>query len=374
MKLAKKIRLFPTDEQAKKFFLFAGAARWAWNESLAFRKGRYEKDHLNTTVQDCQKHIQDLKHNHDEYAWLNTVPEAITKRSVRDLDRAYKGAFKSDKGFPRFKKKDRCKVSFYQRTDAFHQTDPSHVKITGIKAYVKIRSIQIPDHVTNITVSYDGKYWYLSYSYEVKEEETGNSDETIGVDLGVKNLAVVSDGRVYGNINRTKEVRRLERRKKHLQRQLSRKYEMNKTGTSFHKTSNIRKLEQKVRLINRRLKNIRNTYIHKVTKDLVRTKPGKIVIEDLNVKGMMKNRHLSKAIADEEFWKFRQYLTYKCELYGITLVMAERMYPSSKMCSCCKHIKKDLKLKEREYKCPACGMIMDRELNASINLMQYGCI
>lgn len=134
MKLAKKIRLFPTDEQAKKFFLFAGAARWAWNESLAFRKERFEKDHLNTTIQDCQKHIQDLKHNHNQYAWLKTVPEAITKQAVKDLDRAYKDAFKSDKGFPRFKKKDRCKVSFYQRTDAFHQTDSSHVKILELKS------------------------------------------------------------------------------------------------------------------------------------------------------------------------------------------------------------------------------------------------
>ena len=373
MKLAKKIRLFPTDEQAKKFFQFAGTARWAWNESLAFRKERFENDHLNTTFQDCQKHIQDLKHNHVEYAWLNAIPEAVTKQSVKDLDRAYKEAFKENKGFPKFKKKDRCKVSFYQRTDVFRQTDATHVKITGIKEYVKIRPIKIPEKVWNARVSYDGKYWYLSYAYEVKEEETNTGDETIGIDLGIKNLAVVSDGRVYGNINRTKEVRRLERRKRHLQKQVSRKYEMNKTGTCFHKTNNIQKQEQKVRLINRRLKNIRNTYIHEVTKDLVRTKPGKIVIEDLNVQGMMKNRHLAKAIAEEEFWKFRQYLTYKCELYGITLVTADRMYLSSKMCGNCKHIKQDLKLKEREYECPECGMIMDRDLNASINLMQYGC-
>ena len=225
MKLAKKIRLFPTEDQQAKFFRFAGASRWAWNESLAFRKERFEKDHLNTTVQDCQKHIQYLKHNLDEYAWLNSIPEAVTKQAVRDLDRAYKDAFNANKGFPRFKKRDRCKVSFYQRTDAFHQTDQTHVKITGIKEYVKIRPIAIPEKVWNTRVSFDGKYWYLSYAYEVKKEEISHSEETIGVDLGIKNLAVASDGRTYGNINHTSEVKRLEKRKRYLQRQVSRKYD-----------------------------------------------------------------------------------------------------------------------------------------------------
>ena len=159
--------------------------------------------------------------------------------------------------------------------------------------------------------------------------------------------------------------------KKILQKKCSRKYEINKQGKKFIKTENIKKLEQKIRMIYRRLANIRNTYIHEVTKDLVRTTPKKIVIEDLNVRGMLKNKHLSKAISNQCFNKFRQYLTYKCGLYGIELEVADRFYPSSKLCSCCGNKKTDLKLKDRIYICDNCGFTIDRDFNASINLSRY---
>jgi len=219
-------------------------------------------------------------------------------------------------------------------------------------------------------VCFDGKYWYLSYSYEIEEKISNGSGE-LEVDLGMKDLTVISDGRVFRNINKTRIIKKLEEQKKRLQRQVSRKYEMNKRGSKFIKTENIKKLEKRIRLLDRRLANIRNIYVHVVTKDLVRTTPKKIVIEDLNVRGMMKNRHLSRAVAGQCFNKFRTYLTYKCRMNGIELAVADRWFPSSKICSCCGNVKKDLKLKDRVYRCGVCGLEIDRDYNASINLSRY---
>lgn len=370
MQIAKKIRLYPNKKQEELFWKFAGASRWAWNESLAYRIARYENQGFDTTIQQGIEHIQDLKYNNREYEWIKSIPEAITKQSIKDLDRAYKNFFKNGFGKPKFKKKDKCNISFYQRTDGFRQVNDTHIKITGIKSYIKIRKSQIPIKVSNTRVSYDGKYWYISYTYDV-QEKTSDGIDTIGVDLGIKDFAVVSNGKIYKNINRTQNIKKIENQKKRLQKQVSRKYEMNKKNEKYVKTNNIKKIEQRIRLLDRKLTNIRNTYIHEVTKDLVRTTPKKIVIEDLNVKGMMKNKHLSKAVSNQCFNKFRQYITYKCRLNGIELEIADRFYPSSKMCNCCGSVKKQLSLSERIYKCDKCGLNIDRDYNASINLSKY---
>jgi len=370
MKIANKIRIYSTKEQENLLFQFTGTSRFAWNESLALRQDRYDKDRPGTNIQQCIEHLQDLKHNHPDYNWLHSVPEAVTKQAIKELDKAYKEFFKGLRGRPKFKKKGKCNPSFYQRTDRFHQIDDTHIKITGIKTPVKVKKTDIPKKVANTRVSFDGKYWYLSYSYEIEEKISNGSGE-LGVDLGIKNLAFISDGRVFKNINKTQTIKKLEEQKKRLQRQVSRKYERNKQGRKFIKTENIKKSEQCIRLLDRRLANIRNTYIHEVTKALVRTTPKKIVIEDLNVKGMMKNKHLSKAVAGQCFNKFRTYLTYKCQMNGIELVVADRWYPSSKICSFCGNVKKDLKLKDRVYRCGVCGLEIDRDYNASINLSRY---
>lgn len=371
MEISKKIALFPDKETTKQFVQFAGAARWCYNESLAFRKKRYENEQLSTSVQQCIEHIQDLKHNYPDYDWINNIPEAITKQAIKDLEKAYKKFFKEHKGYPKFKKKGRCEISFYQRTDNFRQVDERHVKITGIKKPVKCSKCSIPKNVCNTRVTFDGKYWYLSYSYKLNINDSVCTDEVIGIDLGVKDFAICSNGNVYRNINKTYVIKRHEKHKRKLQRQLSRKYEMNKQGSKFVKTNNIKKLEQKIRLIDRQLAHIRNTNIHKVTKELVRSKPKQIIIENLNVKGMMKNKHLSKAVQQQEFGKFRQYLTYKCKMNGVELIVADRWYPSSKMCSCCGNVKKQLSLSERVYKCDICGFDDDRDHNASVNLKKY---
>lgn len=368
---SEKIRLYPTLEQEQLFWKFCNTARFTYNECLAYKIQVYQEQDYSCKVQDLIEHIQDLKYS-GGYDWLLEVPESVTKQAIKDLDKAYKFFFqRGNKGFPKFKKKSRTKPSFYVRVDKFNQIDSTHIKVTGIKTYIRIKPFRMITQLLNPRISFDGKYWYLSFSYEVDCLPKSDSDEIIGVDLGVKSLATTSDGVIYENINKTKRVKQLEKRKRHLQRQLSRKYEANKEANKYVKTNNILKFEQKLRLVNRKLKNIRDTYIHQVTYDLVKTKPSIIVIEDLNVKGMLKNKHLSKAIQEQEFYKFRQYLTYKCQYYGVELIVADRFYPSSKTCSRCGYKRKFLSLSERTFICPECGLIIDRDLNAAINLKNY---
>ena len=233
---------------------------------------------------------------------------------------------------------------------------------------------------TNPRITHDGKYWYISVGVEQQQNELELTRETIGIDLGIKELATISSIEApIENINRTKESRRLKKKLRRKQRQLSRKYEKNKIPSGkagenrykFTKTKNIEKLENETRLINRRLSNIRLNHIHQATNTVVKTKPSKIVVEDLDVKGMMKNRHLSKSIAEQCFHMFVLMLMYKCVLNGIEFIKADRFYPSSKKCSCCGAIKNDLKLKDRMFNCPACNFELDRDKNASINLSKY---
>jgi putative transposase len=197
-----------------------------------------------------------------------------------------------------------------------------------------------------------------------KPELTG---ETIGIDLGIKELATVSSmDKPIANINKTAEVRRLKKKLKRKQRQISRKYEKNKIkierAYKFTKTKNIERLEREARLIHRRLGNIRLNHIHQATTKIAKTKPSRVVVEDLNVRGMMKNRHLSRAIAEQCFGMFVIILTYKCKMRGIELVEADRYYPSSKRCSRCGEVKRDLKLKDRVFVCPRCGFTLDRDM------------
>lgn len=368
---SERIRLSPTKGQEELFKKFSGTARFAYNECLSYKIACYKENGYSCTVQDLIEHLQELKYS-DNYIWMRITPEAITKQAIKDLDNAYKQFYKrGNKGFPKFKKKGKCKDSFYVRTDTFKQLDSTHIKITGIRTPIKMSNHDMIYQLLNPRITFDGKFWYLSYSYEVEDYELSDSQEVIGVDLGIKDLAITSDGVIYRNINKTSRVKQLEKRKRHLQRNLSRKYEANKEDNKYVKTNNILKLEQKIRLIDRKLKNIRNTYIHQVTYDLVRTKPSIIVIEDLNVSGMMKNKHLSKAIQQQEFYKFRHYLEYKCQHYGVSLIVADRFYPSSKTCSCCGYKKKFLSLSERVFRCPECDLKLDRDLNAAINLRNY---
>jgi putative transposase len=232
--------------------------------------------------------------------------------------------------------------------------------------------IPILSNYINPTCSFDGKYWYLSFGFDHENQVVKLKKElSIGIDLGIKELAVVSNlENPIKNINKSKKVCRIKKRIKKLQRQISRKYEMNKQAGKFVKTKNIIKLEKQVKLLFRRLTNIRQNHIHQATSKIVKMFSERIVMEDLNISGMMKNKHLSKSIVECKWYEFIRQVKYKSEYYGIEFLQVPRFYPSSKTCSSCGQIKTDLKLSDRIYKCD-CGLKIDRDKNASLNLANY---
>ena len=374
MILAKKVRIYPTKEQEQKLWQSVGTARFIYNYTLAKQEENYKSGGKFISDGVIRKELTQLKKT--ELPWLNEVSNNVAKQAVKDACNAYKRFFKGLAKKPKFKSRKKSKPSFYNDTSKL-KVKEKKVLIEKV-GWIKTNE-QIPTEVkyNNLRVTYDNKYWYISVGVEVDKKQEKLTDISLGIDLGLKDLAVCSDGKVFKNINKTKKVKKLEKKLKQKQRQISRKYEMNKIKKEgggccqFIKTKNIEKLEETTKLIHRKLANIRNNYLHQVTTSIVKTKPYRIVIEDLNVSGMMKNKHLSDSVRKQCFYKFRQYMTYKTELNGIELIVADRFYPSSKTCSICGSIKHDLKLKDRIYKCQHCGAIIDRDYNASLNLSMY---
>lgn len=366
-----KVRLIPTQEQETMFWKSTGTSRYIYNWALDRQINNYKDGNKFILDGALRKEITQIK-KLEEYKWLSEVSCDIPKQAIKDLCRAYKNFFTGKANKPKFKSRKKSTPSFYNDTHKL-KVDYDKVYLSNI-GWVKLSELnRIPINVkyTNPRITYDNKYWYISVGIEVEKPNTKLNDTSLGIDLGIKDLAIVSDVSKYKNINKTKEVKRLKKKLRRVQRKVSRKYEMNKKitkkGISYNKTNNIIKLEKHIKLIYRKLKNIRLNNIHQITNKIVKTKPSKIVIEDLNVKGMMKNKHLSKAIAEQCFNTFKNILTYKSNFYGIDIIIADRFYPSSKTCSKCGNIKKDLKLSDRVYKCE-CGFELDRDLNAAINL------
>lgn len=368
MILAKKVRLYPSQLQEQKLWQSVGTARFIYNWTLAKQEENYKNGGKFISDNELRKEITQLKKT--ELSWLKEVSNNVAKQSVKDACDSYKRFFKGLSDKPRFKSRRKSKKSFYNDNCKLKVKEVKLVNIEKVGWIKTNEQLPIGVKYSNPRISYDNKYWYLSVGIEQEEIKEELTDVSLGVDVGLKDLAICSDGTVYKNINKTYVVRKIEKRLKRLQRQVSRKYEQNKKGKEFVKTKNIIKLEKQIQQVHRRLANIRNNYLHQTTTNIVKTKPYRVVIEDLNIKGMMKNRHLSKAISKQGFYEFRRQLEYKCKFRGIELVIADRFYPSSKTCSQCGEIKKDLKLKDRVYKC-SCGLNIDRDLNASINLSNY---
>ena len=379
-----KVMLNPNNKQFTKLFQYAGCARFAYNWAIDREEENHKQGNKFLSDMDLRKEFTQLK-KLSEYKWLNEVSNNVTKQAIKDACNAYKGFFKGQSKFPKFKSRKHSTPSFYQDNVKIQFTD-THVKVEAFSMskkqnkqklnWIKLcekKKIPTDCKYMNPRFTYDGLYWYVSVSIEVDDntENTLPSNEGIGIDLGIKDLAVCSDENTYKNINKTQRVKKLEKKKRRLQRSVSRKYDKNKKGDNYCKTNNIIKREKELLKIIKRLTNIRHNYLHQTTSEIIKRKPSFICIEDLNVSGMMKNRHLSKAVQEQRFYEFRRQIEYKAKWNNIPVIIADRFFPSSKMCSCCGHIKKDLKLSDRIYKCE-CGNIINRDFQASLNLKKYG--
>ena len=368
-----KIRLSPTKEQEELMFQSVGIARFAYNWGLSKWEEMY-KEGIKPSKAKIRKEFNNSIRKNDDFKWLYNVSGQITAQAFADLEDAYKNFFDGLAQRPKFKNKKKSKKSFYVRYDRItFKNNSVHIEKIGKVKYSSNYKIPKLDKYTNPRCHFDGKYWYLTFGFEHGESQASlNEDLSIGIDLGISHLAIVNHlDKPIKNINKSKEVRRLKKKLKRLQRQVSRKYEMNKKGSKFVKTNNIIKLERQIKLVHRRLNNIRNNHIHQATSKIIKLNPYRVVMEDLNVSGMMKNKHLAEKIAEQKFYEFKRQMKYKCEFNKIEFFEADRWYPSSKACSCCKNIKKDLKLSDRTYICNECGLVIDRDKNASINLGNY---
>ena len=376
-----KVKLHPNKKQQTRLFQFAGTARFAYNWAIDKEKTAFENGNRFLSHYELRKEFTILRNN-EKYSCLKKISNNVTKQAIKDCVKAYENFFNGESKYPKYKSKRKGNFSFYQ--------DPCKIKITS--THVKLESIatskrknrqrlnwirlaevgRIPveEKYENPRISFDGLNWWFSVSVEFKPEKVETTDETLGIDLGIKNLAVCSDGKIYPNINKTKTVKKLKKKRRRLQRSISRKYLMNKKGESYCKTCNIIKSEKLLLRVHHRLKNIRQNYRHQITTEIIKRKPSLIVLEDLNVAGMMKNRHLSKAVQEQGFFEFRRQIEYKAQWTGITVIIADRFYPSSKICMKCGRVKKDLKISDRIYRCE-CGNEIDRDLQAAINLKRY---
>ena len=377
-----RVQLSPNNKQLTKLFQYADCTRFAYNWAIARERENYKQGNKFLSDNDLRKEFTQLK-KQDDHKWLNKISNNVTKQAIKDACNSYKRFFKGWSKYPKFKSKKHSKQSFYQDNVKIQFTD-THVKVEGFtmshkKNKQKLNWIKlcekgrIPTNCKymNPRFVFDGLHWWLTVSIEVKENNDIPTNEGIGIDLGLKDLAVCSDGNTYKNINKTNKVKKIEKRKRRLQRSISRKYNMNKEGVRYRKTSNIIKREKELLKVIKRLMNIRRNHLHQITSEIVKRKPSFIVIEDLNVSGMMKNKHLSNAIYQQGFRNFRRQIEYKAKWNNIPVILADRFFPSSKLCSCCGEIRKDLKLSDRIYRCD-CGNVIDRDFQASLNLKQYG--
>lgn len=372
-----KIRLYPNKEQESLIWEHIGASRFIWNYMLDIQQDNYKKGGKYINRFGMCNLLTPLKRV-EEYSWLNSVSNSTLQCVCADLNDAYARFFKGA-GFPKYKSKKRSKPTFPIRCDCLYFSERYAVvqKIGKIKYKTDFRiPVGKGNKFTNIRLSYiNGKYM-LSFGMECENQALELSDNSMGIDLGIKELAVVAYGDkefVFHNINKSQKIRLIKKHIRHLQRDIFRKYESSRkrNGGKYIKTENIKRGEKRLARLYAKIKNIYSDYLHQITHKLVCMAPARVVMEDLNVSSMMKNKHLSKYIGEQCFSEFIRKMRYKCSWYGIQFQQADRFYPSSKTCSCCGAIKKDLKLSDRTYICVKCGLSIDRDYNAAINLSKY---
>ena len=377
-----KTEINPTFKQKQIINRTIGVCRYVYNFYLAHNREIYEAEESFISGMDFSKWLNnEFIPNNPELHWIKDVSSKSVKQSIMNAERAFKNFFKKKSGFPRFKKKSKSDVKMYfVKTDAkvIIPCERHKIKIPTL-GWVRLKEKgYIPTNpnthiIKSGTVSYKAGRYYVSVLVDEQKQQTpALNDFGIGIDLGLKDFAICSNSRTYKNINKCSQIRKLEKKLRREQRSLSRKYEnykkLNNNLKGVATRQNILKQKLKVQRLYQRLDNIRTDYINKVISELAKTKPMWITIEDLNVSGMIKNKHLSKAIAQQKFFEFRTKLLVKCNEYGIELRIVDRFYPSSKTCHNCGSIKSDLKLSDRIYHCDECGYTEDRDYNASLNL------
>ena len=370
-----KTEINPTEEQKARIRKTIGTCRYVYNFYLGHNKALHDNGEKFMTGKSFSLWLNNeyIPDNPDK-TWIREVYSKAVKKSIEDGCAAFTRFFKHQSDFPKFKKKGKSDVKMYfvRNNPKDCQCERHRLKIPTL-GWVRIKEKgYIPTTkdgyiIRSGTVSVKAGRFYVSVLVEIPDVNIdNNSNEGIGIDLGLKDFAIVSNGKTYRNINKSAGLKKLEKQLIREQRSLSRKYENLKKGESTQR-ANIQKQKLKVQKLHHKMDNIRTDYINKTIAEIVKTKPSYITIEDLNVKGMMKNRCLSKAVASQKFYEFRKRLKAKCDENGIELRVADRFYPSSKTCHHCGSVKKNLKLSDRIYRCE-CGYVADRDLNAALNL------
>lgn len=379
----------PTQEQEILFKKSAGTARWAYNYYLSECERVYQEYLNNGGVGNKTISTYDvLKYVNNElkpytHTWLWDVSSNVMKKGVMDAGNAYERYFLKKAEKPCYKIKNKTKSSFYVNSETLKRTQRGFrgERLGEVKTTQSLPKLPKGVKYYNPRITHDGLHWYLSVGYKVESQEVELTGESIGVDVGITKLAVLSNGKTYSNINKTQKVKNIEKKLRREQRKLSRKLEsniMNRDNNQrpvykkpLDECKNYQKQKLVVRKLHKQLNDIRQNYLHQTTCEIVKTKPSRIVVETLNIKGMLKNKHLAKSIRNQKLYEFKRQLKYKSELYNIVFIEVDTYYPSSKLCSSCGYKKTDLKLSERIYNCVECNLVMDRDLNASLNLSQY---
>lgn len=366
-----KVRLEPNNNQKSFLFANTNVSRFAYNWTLEQQQINYKNGGKFISNFDLRKKLTTLKQA--ELSWLYNYDVDITKQAVKDACDSYIKFFNKGFGFPKFKSKRFSKPSFFIDNIKIKIFESS-IKIPKLETKIKLSEkgyIPLNAKYSNPRITFDGVNWFLSVGVDIECEKQELTNETLGIDAGLKEALIRSDGITHQNINKTKRVKTLRKKHNKLKKSISRKYEKNKIGKKFIKTQNIKKAELKSNKIYKKLENIQTDYFSKVAISIARTKPKKIVMEKLNIEGMRKNKHLSKAFQEASLYKLKTKIQNKCLEFGIEFIEAGTFFPSSKRCSHCGALKKDLKLKDRVFKCGACGLQIDRDANASQNLKQY---
>ena len=375
--IARKVEINPTAAQAQKINQTLGVCQYIYNLYITVNKERHEAEEPYMNAYTFHRWLNNVYlPEHPELSWIKDVSSKSVKQAIINADAAFKKFFKGEAGFPKYKKRrdTTTKMHGFAESPGIYRAARHRIKIPTL-GYVRLKEfgyLPVGIQGSSGAVSRDAGRYYVTVIYKVDEpaKEYEYSEEGIGIDLGITNLAICSNGDIFANINKSTKIRKLKKRLKRQSRSLSRKIRKNKKkGKGKNRPANIDKEVLRIQRTHRKLRNARREYVRFVVNSLVSAHnlPLYVSIEDLNVSGMMKNKHLSEAIQEQMWYYFRQYLTERCEKYGVELRIVDRFYPSSKLCHKCGMVKTDLKLKDRSYKC-ACGNIIDRDYQAALNL------